>query len=74
VLLNFRRWQANPGPDRPTKSGIDALPSSSAVPRCCAAALGYVQIDPRGAELLFQTITERDEHASIRTGANLPFG
>jgi len=48
-------------------------PSSSAVPRCCAAALGYVQIDPRGAELLFQIITERDEHASIRIGASLPF-
>jgi hypothetical protein len=40
-------------------------PSSSAVPRCRAAALGYVQIDPRGAELLFQIITKRDEHASI---------
>ena len=48
-------------------------PSSSAVPRCCAAALGYGQIDPRGAELLFQIITERDEHASIRIGTNLPF-
>jgi len=32
-----------------------------------------VQIDPRGAELLFQIITERDEHASIRIGASLPF-
>jgi hypothetical protein len=32
-----------------------------------------VQIDPRGAELLFQIITERDEHASIRIGTNLPF-
>jgi hypothetical protein len=27
--------------------------------------LGYVQADPRGAELLFQIITERDELASI---------
>jgi hypothetical protein len=32
-----------------------------------------VQIDPRGAELLFQIITKRDEHASIRIGTNLPF-
>jgi hypothetical protein len=61
-----------PGPDGPTKSGIDALPEQLG-PRCRAAALGYVQIDPRGAELLFQIITERDEHASIRIGANLPF-
>src|SRR6266511_4297662 len=26
--------------------------------------LGYVQVDPRGAELLFQIITEREERAS----------
>jgi DNA replication protein DnaC len=35
--------------------------------------LGYVQIDPRGAELLFQIITEREERASIALGTNLPF-
>jgi len=35
--------------------------------------LGYVQIDPRGAEQLFQIITERDEKASIAIGTNLPF-
>jgi len=30
--------------------------------------LGYVQIDPRGAELLFQIITEGEERAS--SGSN----
>ena len=35
--------------------------------------LGYVQIDTRGAELLFQIITEREERASIAVGSNLPF-
>jgi DNA replication protein DnaC len=35
--------------------------------------LGYVQIDPRGAELLFQIITEREERASIGIATNLPF-
>ena len=35
--------------------------------------LGYVQADPRGAELLFQIITEREERASIGIGTNLPF-
>ena len=35
--------------------------------------LGYVQLDPRGAELLFQVITEREERASIAIGTNLPF-
>jgi DNA replication protein DnaC len=35
--------------------------------------LGYVQVDPRGAELLFQVITEREERASIAIATNLPF-
>jgi DNA replication protein DnaC len=35
--------------------------------------LGYVKIDPRGAELLFQVITEREERASIAIATNLPF-
>jgi DNA replication protein DnaC len=35
--------------------------------------LGYVQIDPRGAELLFQIITEREERVSIALASNLPF-
>ena len=35
--------------------------------------LGYVGLDPRGAELLFQIITERDEKASIGLATNLPF-
>jgi DNA replication protein DnaC len=39
----------------------------------CLDELGYVQLGPRGAELLFQIITEREEKASIATGSNLPF-
>jgi DNA replication protein DnaC len=35
--------------------------------------LGYVRLDPRGAELLFQIITERDEKGSIGLASNLPF-
>jgi DNA replication protein DnaC len=35
--------------------------------------LGYVQVDPRGAELLFQIITEREERASVAIATNLPF-
>jgi DNA replication protein DnaC len=35
--------------------------------------LGYLRIDDRGAELLFQVITERDERASIAIASNLPF-
>lgn len=39
----------------------------------CLDEIGYVQIDPRGAELLFQIITEREERASIALATNLPF-
>lgn len=35
--------------------------------------LGYVQIESRGAELLFRIITERKEGASIGLASNLPF-
>jgi DNA replication protein DnaC len=39
----------------------------------CLDELGYVQVDPRGAELLFQILTEREERASIAIATNLPF-
>jgi DNA replication protein DnaC len=32
-----------------------------------------VQLDARGAELLFQIVTEREERASVATASNLPF-
>ena len=35
--------------------------------------LGYVQLDTRGAELLFQILTEREERSSVATATNLPF-
>jgi DNA replication protein DnaC len=38
----------------------------------CLDELGYVQMDPRGAELLFQIITEREEMASIAIATSLP--
>ncbi|MFP5580185.1 MAG: IS21-like element helper ATPase IstB [Acidimicrobiia bacterium] len=39
----------------------------------CLDELGYVHVDDRGAELLFQVITERDERASIAIASNAPF-
>jgi DNA replication protein DnaC len=39
----------------------------------CLDELGYVQLDPRGSELLVQIITEREEKASIAVASNLPF-
>lgn len=39
----------------------------------CLDELGYVQLDARGSELLFQILTEREEKASVITASNLPF-
>jgi DNA replication protein DnaC len=39
----------------------------------CVDELGYVQLDSRGAELLFQVLTEREEKSSIGLASNLPF-
>ena len=39
---------------------------------CCSTSWGYVQIDPRGTELLFQIITEREERASITKAPKFP--
>lgn len=39
----------------------------------CLDELGYVHADPRGAELLFQIMTEREERSSIAIATNLPF-
>ena len=35
--------------------------------------LGYLSLDRRGAELLFEVLTEREEKASIAVGSNEPF-
>jgi hypothetical protein len=39
----------------------------------CLDELGYVQLDTRGAELLCQILTEREEKASVALATNLPF-
>jgi len=39
----------------------------------CLDEVGYVRLDPRGAELLFQIVTAREERASIACASNAPF-
>ncbi len=39
----------------------------------CLDELGYVQLDARGSELLFQILTEREERSSVALASNLPF-
>ena len=62
-----------PGPDRATESGIDALPEQLGRTPLLRGSSRLRADRPCGAERLFQIITERDEHALIRIGTNLPF-
>jgi DNA replication protein DnaC len=39
----------------------------------CIDELGYMELDRRGAELLFQVLTEREETNSIAIASNQPF-
>ncbi|MDQ4068877.1 MAG: IS21-like element helper ATPase IstB [Actinomycetota bacterium] len=39
----------------------------------CLDEWGYVRLDARGSELLFQILTEREERASVAVASNLPF-
>jgi hypothetical protein len=40
----------------------------------CIDELGYMQLDRRGAELLFHVLTEREENASVAIASNESFG
>jgi DNA replication protein DnaC len=40
----------------------------------CIDELGYIELDRRGAELLFQVLTEREEKASVAIASNDSFG
>ena len=39
----------------------------------CLDELGYMDLDRRGAELLFQVLTEREERSAIAIASNEPF-
>ncbi len=39
----------------------------------CLDELGYVKLDARGSELLFEILTEREGKASAAVASNLPF-
>ena len=39
----------------------------------CSDELGYMELDRRGAELLFQVLTEREERSAVAIASNEPF-
>jgi len=45
----------------------------SRVDLLCGDELGYMALDKRGAELLFQMLTEREEKASVAVASNEAF-
>ncbi|WP_021591890.1 ATP-binding protein [Actinomadura welshii] len=45
-----------------------------AVDLLCIDELGYMELDKRGADLLFQVLTEREEKASVAIASNESFG
>lgn len=46
------------------------IPRYGRVDLLCIDELGYMQLDCRGAELLFQGLTEREENASVAIASN----
>ena len=52
------------GADRASDARLDLL---------CVLELGHVQLDSRGAELLVQVLTEREEKDSVALASNLSF-
>ena len=74
ALCHLRRsWSTN-WPKPPTTADCPASSrATGASTSCCLDELGYVQLDTRGAELLFQILTEREEKSSVAVACNLPF-
>jgi DNA replication protein DnaC len=60
---------------RPPVSASSAAPWPATAPcdLLCLDELGYLHLDSRGAELLFQVLTEREEKASVAAASNAPF-
>jgi IstB-like ATP binding protein len=48
-------------------------PATAPCDLLCLDELGYLHLDSRGAELLFQVLTEREEKASVAAASNAPF-
>ena len=62
----------------PSPPGIDPLVTDAIrygrVDLLCIDELGYMELDRRGAELLIQVLTEREEKNSVAIASNDSFG
>jgi hypothetical protein len=57
----------------PTTSPCPRPPPASRVDLCCLDELGYLELDRRGSELVFQVFTEREEKTSTAIASNAAF-
>ncbi|GCB52728.1 mobile element protein [Streptomyces sp. NL15-2K] len=77
LLVAWDRVRGNKGA-RTAGVGAEALTKTIArygrVDLLCIDELGYMELDRRGAELLFQVLTEREEENSVAIASNESFG
>ena len=66
-------WSTNSSKPPTTSSCPRPSPATAASICSWLDELGYLQLDRRGAELLFQVLTEREERSAIAIATNEPF-
>lgn len=57
----------------PPQRSLGLSPATGRVDLLCIDELGYMELDKRGAELLFQVLTEREEKSSVAIASNQSF-
>jgi DNA replication protein DnaC len=65
--------QQPPEPMRDDKQLSKTIARYGRVDLLICDELGYLELDRRGAELLFQVLTEREEKSAIAIASNEPF-
>ncbi|ARE72548.1 transposase [Streptomyces sp. Sge12] len=68
------RAAALPAIDPDWKRGSKTIARYGRVDLLCIDELGYLELDRRGAEMLFQVLTEREEKNSVAIASNESFG
>jgi hypothetical protein len=67
------RWSTSWPRPPTTASSAGWWPATAATTPLLLDELGYLHLDSRGAELLFQVLTDREEKASVAAASNAPF-
>jgi DNA replication protein DnaC len=73
-MAGYRVKYMNSSKPPTTKSSPRPSPATAASICCASMKLGYLVLDQRGAELMFQVLTEREEKNSVAIASNESFG